>query len=222
MGGVERRRYITLGAFLGRHGTEDGLERGIVRPGRNEDAEHGQLAAGGAMDEVTLEVKSLSRQQMLARMVKMILQQLVLLAADHAMRARLDIDLNGVAVVEDAKSPRLVGDIDRLAELGRDRILEVDRRLLDPELARLEVGRQLAPTARSRLALIAPMRRTGRGGGMAVAGCRRHGADRRRANGASGGDAGAEREECRSPGPVGRSIGGMMGHLGPLTTAAKG
>jgi hypothetical protein len=121
------------------------------------------------MDKVALEVEALASQQMFARMMEMILLELVSLTGDRTARARLDIDLDGVAVVDDAEPPRLIGDVDRLAELCRDWRFEVDRGLLDAELARLEFGRQLAPMARPGLALIGPVWRHARPGDMSIA-----------------------------------------------------
>jgi hypothetical protein len=110
------------------------------------------------VNEVTFEIEIFSRQQMLARVVKVKLQELIARVADDAGRAGIGIDLDCVAVVDNAQRQRLVVIIDR-ANVALDAASQIDWRLLQAELAHLEIGLQFSPFFRAALAFIAPMRR---------------------------------------------------------------
>ena len=60
---------------------------------------------------MALEIERLAGQQMFARMMEMELLQLVACAADDAGRTGCRIDLDRMAIVDDAKFHRLIGDI---------------------------------------------------------------------------------------------------------------
>src|SRR5258708_19984126 len=109
------------------------------------------------MHEVQFEIEALARKQMLARMMPMELHQLVALAIDLGGLPGGGVDLDRVAVVDDLRAlHRSVVELDA-RERCFDRALEVDRGLLEPDLASLEVSGKLAPVAGPDGALIAPM-----------------------------------------------------------------
>src|SRR4249919_1090143 len=109
---------------------------------------------------MAFEVETFSRQQMLARMVQMKLQQLVTRSGNDAGAARIGIELNGVAIVDEPQRQRLVIIVDR-TDVAFDAIAEVDGGLLQAQLACLEIGSQLSPFFGSAVAFITPVRLRG-------------------------------------------------------------
>ncbi len=97
----------------------------LYEPGLNEDAENRQLAVGGAVHEVYFQVKVSTRQQVLARVMKMELQQVVALAVDDGVIAGRRVDLDRVTVVEHRKreDPEVGA---HLADLGTHGVLQID------------------------------------------------------------------------------------------------
>src|SRR6266550_5165006 len=154
---IDRTTNFLFGTFLWRHRVEEYFQSGIRRARPYEHTRHRERSRGRLVDEVTFEIEALPRQQMFARMMKMKLQQLVTRATDHAGTAGLGIDLDGVTVIEDAKRQRLVVVIDR-TDVALDAVAQIDRSLLQAELANPKVGLQLSPFFRAAVAFVTPMR----------------------------------------------------------------
>ena len=106
---------------------------------------------------MAFEVETFSRQQMLARMMQVKLQQLVTRSGNDAGAARIGIELNGVTIVDDPERRRLVIIVDR-TDVALDAIAEVDGGLLQAQLACPEIGSQLSPFFGPAVAFITPVR----------------------------------------------------------------
>lgn len=109
------------------------------------------------MDEMAFEIERFAIQQMLARMVEMKLEKLLLRLSDRARTSRSRVHPYRVPIIHDRKRQRQIVQRER-AGIGLDLARQIDGCLSKAKLAGLEVGRQLAPMFRPRIALIRPMR----------------------------------------------------------------
>ena len=75
---------------------------------------------------MTFKIERLAGQQVLARMMKMKLQQLVSGASDDTQRTRICIHLDRVPIIDDPEFHVVIGDI-QPAKLRRHRIRQIDR-----------------------------------------------------------------------------------------------
>ena len=107
---------------------------------------------------MAFEIEALPRQQMFAWMMQMKLQQLVTRSGNDAGAARIGVELNGVAIVDQPERQRPVLIIDR-TDITLDAVAQIDRRLLETELAHLEIGLQLSPFRWVAVTFVAPVRR---------------------------------------------------------------
>ena len=147
---------MRLAALGGRQVRQDGIERGIMRSLVDEHAGHRELARGGCMYQVHLHRVVLSLDRVLAGGMEMILDQLELLIADGQDVAVGVVDLNRVAVVDPVGHMRGVDDPERrgwelrlhLREVGANRLIDIDRRLVLSVTTGRPFGAQRATFAR--------------------------------------------------------------------------
>src|SRR4051812_40261271 len=88
-------------------------------------------------------------------MVEMELQKVISLAADGDEASRIESDLDGVAVVDDAEGRRRVGELDG-GKVGGFRLADVDGRLVRSRLALGVVRVEVRPVRRAVLAVVGP------------------------------------------------------------------
>lgn len=85
------------------------------------------------------------------------LHQIIGCTADLRAASRGAVDLDGVAVIDDAKRHHAVRDI-KATEVSPHGATQLDRCLLEAEFADFEIWRELAPALGRARAVIAPMR----------------------------------------------------------------
>jgi len=155
---IERDRRRVL--FADRCGDRRPQPRYVVVLGArpHQHADNGQRAGRLAMHEVHFHRELFAVKAMLARIVEMRLQQIKTLIVERHERPFPDLDLDGVAVIENpprASAP----DRDEIGLIDKRGGFQIDRRLARPARARRRVRRGCAPLV---LMVIGPMRRRDR------------------------------------------------------------
>src|SRR5690606_690084 len=156
-GGVEIARDLHLRPFALGHLIEDRLETGVVGSGTEKDADDRERARSRLVYEMNLHLERPAVEKVLARMVEMELDEIILRAGNGAGTAGIGVDLDGMAIVDEAQRKPAIVEPDA-ARVARQRSRQIDRRLLQAELADFEVRRELAPMLGSGLSLVGPMR----------------------------------------------------------------
>jgi len=110
------------------------------------------------MNQVNVHGESLAVDALLARMMKMELDELIGVVANPKRAAGIDIDLDAVTIVDDVQRARAIIEVERREPLvlGVTRS-DIDRRLCLPVAASRKLRVEIGPMGRPPLARIRPM-----------------------------------------------------------------